>query len=203
MGAFTRLSPSKLLDDITALLTLGASKPNIEELRDMLISAFQNFRGAIYYSEVDAFVTGDNSIKSIATIELSAGHTIFVNIAGKIHCYHLKEATCSADISPYVIKPTDYDGDTNAKYWLKSGVWYQAITNANVVAGEYVPKHDLGVQFGVPVVFNDENYIIPQVDIVHVAGDETNYGYRATDADNAYYKFGSTITGTYKLLILY
>lgn len=200
--SLVRKTKSQVVAAITALLSL-TRKTNAEELRDLLIDAFGNFLGSIYYSEVTAFVTGDTSIKSIATLNMTAGTVITVVIKDIAHTYTLKAGTCSADVSIYVIKPTDYNGSTNAKYWIKSGVWYKEITNSNVAGGEYTTKHDIGVQFGVPVIFNDSNYLIPQVDINHVAGDETNYGYRATDADNCYYKFGGTITGTYKLLILY
>jgi len=200
--SFVRKTKSQIVVAITALLSL-TRRTNAEELRDLLIDAFGNFLGSIYYSEVNAFVTGDNSVKSIATVNMTAGTVITIVVASRAYQYTLKAGTCSADVSHYVIKPTDYNGSTNAKYWVKAGVWYREITNTDVVNGEYSIKHGIGVQYGTPVIYDNGNYLIPLIDINHVAGDETNYGYRALDADNSYWKFVGTITGTYKLLIFY
>jgi hypothetical protein len=197
----TRKGPVTIAADIAALLNLNATAPNVEQLRDLLLSAWGNFLGAIYFHEIDAFITGGSSIKSIATLTLAANEMIFVMIGGKIHHYVLVAGTTSKDISPYVIIPTDYNADTNAKYWLKANCAYVEITNTDVKTGAYEFDHNLGVLYSQPLVISNNDYTVPIVLEAALSG-ETNCAVLYNSITKTTIKFAGTITGTWKILLM-
>jgi len=198
-----RKTTSELVAHATALLDLSAALVDVEELRDLLISAFANIKGPIYYDEVDDFITGDNDIKSIATTAMSAGDIIAVNIDNAIHHYILVAATMDADISPYIIKPDDYNADTNAKYWLRANCKYFTFDNDDLNEGHsIVLKHDIGIQFVSATVFNNSNEIVPPC-VAAFLSEKANVNVVMTDAVNITLTFAGSIFGTYKLLLIF
>jgi non-ribosomal peptide synthetase component E (peptide arylation enzyme) len=197
----TRKAPTELLAEVTAILSLTAAKPDVEDLRDLLINAFYSWRGAILYSEVDALITGDNSVKSIATTALGEGDLIVVVVDNIPFFYNLVEAVMDADVSPYIIKPTDYHADDNAKYWRLSNCKYYEFDNDDLDGNhEYFIKTYFGVKYVKALLFNNSDLITPLVLAAALSG-ETNAAFTAVDADNCKLTFAGAITGTWKVIL--
>lgn len=195
-----RKSAVTLLSEITALLSLSGTLHNVEQLRDLLISAFSNLLGSIYYSEITSFLGETNSITSIATVTVGAKTMIMVKIGGRKHDYILTAGTAPTELSPYIIIPADYNADTNAKYWVKSNCFFKTIDDKDLTLNAYVLKHDLGFMYPNVIVFDATNQIITQVVIGNLSG-EDNCTIQAKDVNNVSVTFAGHITGIYKILV--
>src|SRR5690606_16467376 len=71
---------------------------------------------AVGYVSVDNY-TGPNSLaSSVATVGLSVGHRLWVDVDGTMHLYVLRASTNNTP--PMWVRPNDYDSVTNAKAWV-------------------------------------------------------------------------------------
>lgn len=107
---------------------------------------------------------GASNLDGITTVGVSTGTKRAVYISDSVHTYELKAGT-DPDLVPFTIRPDDYNGVTNAKYWQLLNLTAQDITGSNSVTGSVLVVSDaasgfLGQVFATNIT-NNRNYQLP------------------------------------------
>lgn len=175
-------------------------KLTLVNLKSLLTSMINNLNVIVYHNNITSLDTGDNAFIDLVTATRAVGTKAHVNL-GCGHNYILTAGTCAASVFPYIVKPADYNAETNMKYWKKDNCWYKEITDANLDGSYYyAPKHDLNSKYLFAIVIDSHDDAVPFVLPGAVDG-ENNVALRFTDSNNCRYAWAGHITGTWRLLL--
>jgi hypothetical protein len=141
----------QLAADFAALFNSGADVASaaFHALLSQLLQALKTTR---FFPDITEF-SGDNGINTIQTVNLEINSRITVTINGMSLNYILKDGELETS-GAIIIRPNDYEKDTNHKYWLMDGICMVTFTDADLDAYKLRITHNFGIKLVNAVVYD-------------------------------------------------
>lgn len=189
-------SLATLKSELTALFESGAAITPAALLSKM-IDVVDSLEASPYLKAVTDY-TAAASLEEVTTTDRTVGELILVMINNHVVQFKLMAGT-EATYSPLIIRPNDYNAETNAKYWMRSDVKFLLFDTDDLDESyDLTWEHDTGIKFPEISIFDGSEVELIQVhtgDIV--AG---SYKVTCTDNDTVTISFARALVGNYKLI---
>ncbi len=182
--------------DFAALFNSGAdvSPSAFHNLLSQLITALKT---PLHFPDITEF-SGDHGINTIQTMELTVNTRIRISV-GSISIPYILKAGDSETSGAFIIRPNDYNADTNAKYWQIDGVTYVIFTENDLESLKLRVTHNFGVKVVDVMVYDPTNKNL----LIRVFDTPGNNQFSVVLKDKDYCDliFNESLSGTYGAII--